>query len=136
MADEKTFLIEVLTPSGKALGMEVVGAIVPLADGLMGFLPGRAPLIAQMGAGELVLRESPKVAQRYFVSGGFAHMANGRMSVLAEECQAASALDAKEANELLEQAKALPADDPVKRQRRKQFIAVAKARLKVAESNL
>jgi F-type H+-transporting ATPase subunit epsilon len=126
----------VLTPSGKAVGVEVIGAVVPLADGLMGFLPGRAPLIAQMGAGELVLREGPNVTHRYFVSGGFAHMAHGRMSVLAEECQAASAVDPKMANELLEQAQALPTDDPAQRQRRKQAIAVAKARLKVAESNL
>lgn len=136
MADEKKFQVEVLTPAGKAVSGQYVGAIVPLSDGLMGFLAGRAPLIAMMGEGMLVLKESDKVVHNYFVAGGFAHMAAKGLTILAEECAEARNMDPAKANELLTQAKALPAETPAQRQRRDKAIAVAQARLRAAETNL
>lgn len=135
MADEKKFHCEVLTPQGKAVGLDVISAVVPLVDGLMGFLAGRAPLIAMVGAGPLRLHESEKAASEYFVAGGFVHMAHNRLSILAEECQLTSSMDPAKANELFEQAKSLASESLSQRQRRREALAVAAARLKAAQSN-
>lgn len=136
MAEEKKFQVEVVTPDGKAVSGQFIGAVVPLVDGLMGFLPGRAPLIAMMGAGMLVLKETKDAVKNYFVAGGFAHMAAGRLTILAEECAPAGKLDPTQANVLLEQAKAMPVETPAQRERRAQATVVAQARLRAAETNL
>ena len=51
MAD--TFLLEVATPERLLVNEQVSEAQVPAANGYLGILPGHAPLLAELGAGEL-----------------------------------------------------------------------------------
>ena len=61
----------VVTPEKAVLDATAEMVILPMYDGELGVLPGRAPLIGRLGFGELRLREG-EVTRRYFVDGGFA----------------------------------------------------------------
>lgn len=91
----ETFRCQVVTPTEKLLDTEVVYASVPAHDGLFGILPGRAPIVSELGAGTLTLRfpSTAEVAERqFFVNSGFAKMSSQGLVVLAEEACAAERL--------------------------------------------
>ncbi len=131
----KKFKVQIITPAGKLLDVESVSAIVPLADGQIGLLADHMPLVGLVGAGALTVRQSDDSTLEYFVAGGFAHFRDNSLSILAEEAAKADTLDATAANARLEEAKKLPSTNPVERQRRTATLAVATARLKVAQSH-
>ncbi len=60
----------VVTPETTLLDEVVRSMQFPLFDGQMGVLPGRAPAIGRLGAGELNF-ETGQGERRYFVDGGF-----------------------------------------------------------------
>jgi F-type H+-transporting ATPase subunit epsilon len=71
----------VVTPE-KALLDEVVDFVVlPMYDGELGVLPGRAPLIGRLGYGELRIVQGKKT-RRYYIDGGFAQVKNNVVTVL------------------------------------------------------
>lgn len=88
MANE--MLCTLVTPSASLLDEPVTYASVPLWDGLMGFLPGRAPILARVGLGELTLRfpDSKKGGggtRSYYIEDGFVQMADNRLRILADK---------------------------------------------------
>jgi F-type H+-transporting ATPase subunit epsilon len=60
----------VVTPETTLLDEVVRSIQFPLFDGQMGILPGRAPAVGRLGAGELHF-EGLQGERRYFVDGGF-----------------------------------------------------------------
>jgi F-type H+-transporting ATPase subunit epsilon len=60
----------VVTPETTLLDEVVRSIQFPLFDGQMGVLPGRAPAVGRLGAGQLTF-ESGQGERRYFVDGGF-----------------------------------------------------------------
>jgi F-type H+-transporting ATPase subunit epsilon len=60
----------VVTPETTLLDEPVRAIQFPLFDGQMGILPGRAPAVGRLGAGELKF-ETPQGEKHYFVDGGF-----------------------------------------------------------------
>ena len=71
--------------------------VVPGGDGDFGILPGHAPLLSTVRPGVLDIYENDAVRDRVFVAGGFAEVADGRLTVLAEEAMAVSDIDRGEA---------------------------------------
>src|SRR4051794_26136369 len=72
----------VVTPE-RTLFDEVVDFVaLPMYDGEVGILPGRAPLIGRLGYGELRTRRGNEV-QRFFVDGGVAQVRANVVTVLA-----------------------------------------------------
>ena len=51
--------------------------VVPMYDGELGVLPGRAPLIGRLGYGEMRVRGGDKT-KRFFVDGGFVQVSQGK----------------------------------------------------------
>lgn len=90
--------LEVVTPERLVVSEPVDEAVLPGAEGYFGVLPGHAPLLAQLGTGELEYR---KGASRGWlaVSGGFAEVLSDRISVMAENCERAEEIDAARARE-------------------------------------
>ena len=84
----KTFRCQLVTPSAKLLDDEVTYANVPAWDGLFGVMAGRAPLLAQLGLGELTVQfpdTTGKGGDRsYVIDGGFVKMAGNTLTILAE----------------------------------------------------
>jgi F-type H+-transporting ATPase subunit epsilon len=122
----KTFWCTVITPERAVLEREAIFVAFPAVDGEMGILAQRAPLLAQLGAGELRV-ESAAGRERMFVAGGFAQMVDNRLTLLTEEARPLADLDRAAALRELESALA-STPDPRTRER-SATKARAKARL-------
>ena len=88
---KNTIHCKLVTPVAALAEGEVSYASVPLVDGLMGFLPGRAPILARLGKGPLRLDFADSKAGRasaFAVEGGFVKMAENELTILAEKATA------------------------------------------------
>ena len=86
MPEDRTFRCRVLTAEESFLDVEAVSAIFPAADGMVGVLPGRLPLVAALGAGRVTVRR-PGRQYRIVVEGGAAHLRDNVLTILAEKAQ-------------------------------------------------
>ena len=104
MLPDSTQLV-VVTPEKQLLRETVVEVQVPGADGYMGILPGHAPLITELGVGELTYRAAasrePVVLA---VLRGFAEVLADRVTVLAETAERAAEIDLARAERALKRA--------------------------------
>jgi F-type H+-transporting ATPase subunit epsilon len=92
----KTFKLEIVTPDGAAYAGEVDSCVLPGIDGLFGVLPGHAPFMAVLGAGEAkFIREGRP--EYLAISGGFAQVDPSQVTVLAETAELAGQIDVQRA---------------------------------------
>lgn len=80
---DKTLHCVVVTPERELLDQTADFIVLPMYDGELGVLPGRAPLIGRLGAGELRITASNQT-QRYYVDGGFAQVRANVVTVLTD----------------------------------------------------
>jgi len=85
-------LVEIVTPEQRVLSVEADEVRLPGVEGGFGVRPGHTPLIAALGAGELVLVQGGS-QQRYAVGEGFAEVSEDHVRVLVEEAVRAEELD-------------------------------------------
>jgi F-type H+-transporting ATPase subunit epsilon len=97
----------IVTPVRQLLSQSVVEAQLPGADGYLGILPGHAPLITELGIGELTYRTASGQSGLLAVIRGFAEVLPDRISVLAEMAERAEEIDLKRAQEALKRAQEL-----------------------------
>src|SRR5882724_3971077 len=71
----------IVTPERAVLDEAVEFVALPMYDGELGVLPGRAPLIGRLGFGELRVRRGAHT-QRFYVDGGFAQVRANVVTVL------------------------------------------------------
>lgn len=102
----RTFCYEALTPDGHVSSGEAVFMMVPAPDGELGILAGRAPLVALLSGGIMLVQSADGSEQKFYVAGGYVHVRDNGVTVLAEECVPADWIDAEEAWQELQQAKA------------------------------
>jgi F-type H+-transporting ATPase subunit epsilon len=100
----------VVTPERAVLDQTVDFVALPMYDGELGVLPGRAPLIGRLGYGELRIRRGAET-QRFFVDSGFAQVRANVVTVLTPRAIRAEDIDPAAAARALEAAKA-PATTP------------------------
>lgn len=127
------FLCRVETLQGRALEAQAVSVVFPAADGLAGVLGRCGPIAATLGAGPLTVEKADGQKLEYFVTGGFAHVRDDVVTVLAEECQPADHLSAETARRQLEEARAEATRPAVPAESRQWAVQVARARLRQAE---
>jgi F-type H+-transporting ATPase subunit epsilon len=108
MAIDRELQLVVVTPETTLLDEPVQALRFPLFDGQIGVLPGRAPLIARLGHGELRITGSGG-ARSYFVDGGFAQVRGSTVTLLTGRAMPIGELDATEAQALLDEAKSMRA---------------------------
>jgi F-type H+-transporting ATPase subunit epsilon len=95
----------IVTPVREMLRETVVEVQLPGADGYLGVLPGAAPLITELGIGELTYHgkgggESEPIA----IIRGFAEVLPDRVTVLAETAELAAEIDVARAEAALKRA--------------------------------
>jgi F-type H+-transporting ATPase subunit epsilon len=73
--------LRVVTPERQLLATDTDAVVIPAHDGEIGILPGRAPLMCELGIGQLRYDEDGK-AQRIFIDGGFAQIHDNQVIVL------------------------------------------------------
>lgn len=110
-----TLHCRLVTPNAELLSEEVTYASVPAWDGLVGFQPGRAPLVARLGMGELRLdfpASKGSGSRHFFVDSGFLKMGDGELIILAEKATPAEQILEQDAKAELAEAEArtIPAD--------------------------
>ncbi|SRR5947209_2810309 len=106
MAGDSIQLV-VVTPVRQYLSESVTEVQLPGADGYLGVLPGHAPLITELGIGELTYRTVGGQTGLLAVIRGFAEVLPDRVSVLAETAERAEEIDITRAKEALKRAQEL-----------------------------
>jgi F-type H+-transporting ATPase subunit epsilon len=100
----------VVTPERAVVDTAADFVALPLYDGELGVLPGRAPLIGRLGAGELRIKRGGQTA-RYFVDGGFVQVRSNVVTLLTSRAMKAEEIDAVAAKKALEEAQKPTAGD-------------------------
>lgn len=102
----------IVTPERQLLRANAKEVSLPGADGCLGILPGHAPLITELGIGELTFDpfydrtdidpptgeqtykpRPPDLSKHFAIIGGFAEVLGNRVSVLAETAESAAEID-------------------------------------------
>jgi F-type H+-transporting ATPase subunit epsilon len=94
----------IVTPERQILNETVLQVTLPGADGYLGVLPGHAPLITEIGIGELTYRTSGGQTGLLAAIRGFAEVLPERVSVLAETAELAGEIDLPRAQAALKRA--------------------------------
>ena len=104
--------LEIVTPEKQLFSGDVDSITVPAKTGYMGVLPGHAPLLAELGVGEIAFKAGDKT-DFLFSSWGFMEVLPERVVVLAQIAELASDIDIKRAEEAKSRAeKMLSSKDP------------------------
>ncbi len=114
MIPDSTELV-IVTPERQLLREAAVEVTLPGAEGQLGILPGHAPLITELGIGELIYKsKSGGEPVHLAIISGFAEVLGDRVTVLAETAERAEEIDlgrAEEAKKRAEQRLAAAAAD-------------------------
>ena len=95
----------VVTPERQVVREKVVEVVVPGLDGELGILPGHAPLITELGIGELRYRTSASAnLVPLAIISGFAEVLPDRVTVLAETAERPEEIDLSRAEAALARA--------------------------------
>ncbi len=90
MAD--TLQLEIVTPERLVEKDTVSEVQIPGKDGYLGILPGHAPLITELGVGEIRYR-GDGMEYRLAVAWGFAEVLPNKVTILAETAERANEID-------------------------------------------
>ena len=99
----ESFQLEIVTPEKLVVRDTADEVQIPGRNGYIGVLPGHAPLITELGAGEITYRSSGQL-HRFSMAWGFAEVLPDRVTILAETVERADEIDAHRAQESLAQA--------------------------------
>jgi F-type H+-transporting ATPase subunit epsilon len=120
----------VVTPERAVLDETADFVALPMYDGELGVLPGRAALIGRLGYGELRVRTGNRT-RRYYIDGGFAQVRSNTVTVLTPRALRAEEIDARAMEETLAAAKA-PTTTPEEQQAQQRTQERARAQLRIA----
>lgn len=81
MAKHENIDLVVITPEQQVLKAAVDAVVIPAHDGELGVLPDRAPLMCELGIGQLRYASGGQT-RRLFIDGGFAQVHENHVSVL------------------------------------------------------
>lgn len=115
----------VVTPEKTELDREAEFVSLPMYDGELGIMRGRAPMIGRLGYGTLRLQTAAG-PERYFVDGGFAQVEDDVVNILTGRAIPVDMLDTDEATSALNTALEMPSSTPEESQLRS--VAVLRAR--------
>jgi F-type H+-transporting ATPase subunit epsilon len=120
----------VVTPERAVLDEKVDFVALPMADGELGVLPGRAPLIGRLGFGELRTRHGENL-KRFFVDGGFAQVRANVVTVLTARAIKAEDINVEAAEQALK-SPLTPTGKPDEQEARLKAQERARAQVRVA----
>jgi F-type H+-transporting ATPase subunit epsilon len=106
------FQIEIVTPERLVVRDVAHEAQIPGKDGYLGILPGHAPLVTELGVGEINYRVEGFV-HRLAVAWGFAEVLPTKVTILAETAERAEDIDVARAQKARDAAqRQLQSGDP------------------------
>jgi F-type H+-transporting ATPase subunit epsilon len=120
----------VVTPEKALIDEKADFVAVPMFDGELGVLPGRAPVIGRLGYGELRIGRGSQ-AKRFFVDGGFVQVRANTVTVLTARAMRAEDIDTTAVSHALHAALA-PAATPQASEAQVKAQERARSQLRVA----
>ena len=103
MSDETNQLrVRLVTPERTLFEHAAVTVELPAKNGYMEVLYGHAPLVAELGAGEVTLRGGPAGDEKYNVSWGFVEVLPDRVTILAADALKPGEIDVPRAQAQLD----------------------------------
>ena len=87
-----TFQLEIVTPEKMVVREPAEEMQIPGKDGYLGILPGHAPLITELGVGEISYRNGGQT-RHLAVAWGFAEVLPDKVTILAETAERAQEID-------------------------------------------
>jgi F-type H+-transporting ATPase subunit epsilon len=103
MADSENQLqVRLVTPDKVLIDQDADAVELPSKSGYMEVLYGHAPLLAELGVGEVRLHGGSAGDQTYFVVWGFVEVLPDRVTILAQNAIKPEEIDAGEAQRQLE----------------------------------
>lgn len=133
MADQ--LKVRLVTPERILVDQAAESVEVPAKNGYIDVLYGHAPLIAEIGAGEVRLHGGEGGNQRYAVARGFVEVLPDRVTILAESAQKPEEIDAGAVQQQLQHGQQLwneAGEDADKYKRANEHIQEAEAKLQSA----
>ncbi|PYV54952.1 MAG: F0F1 ATP synthase subunit epsilon [Acidobacteria bacterium] len=128
MAD--TFQLEIVTPEKMVVRDSAEELQIPGRNGYVGILPHHAPLITELGAGEISYRSDGQT-HRFSVAWGFAEVLPDRVTVLAETVERAGEINVSRAQDDLRQA-----EESLKSANTEEASAAANAKMSRAQARI
>jgi F-type H+-transporting ATPase subunit epsilon len=116
-ANSGLLTVRLVTPDRLLLEATAEGVELPSASGYLEALYGAAPLLAELGAGEVRLHGGDSGEQKFFVAWGFVEVLPERVTILAETALKPEEIDTAGARADLDAGHAMwnqAGDDPVK----------------------
>ena len=130
MAD--TFHCSVVTPERAVLECDASFVALPAWDGEVGVLRNRAPLVCRLGIGALRV-ETAEAKHVMFSDGGFAEMAENKLTILTSSVRLPEELDEAEIAQHLETAASIEVRDEVSYKARQDALQRARVQKKLAK---
>jgi F-type H+-transporting ATPase subunit epsilon len=130
----ETLQLEIVTPERLVEKDTVSEVQIPGKDGYLGILPGHAPLITELGVGEIKYR-GDGMEYRLAVAWGFVEVLSNKVTILAETAERASEIDVNRAREAKRRAEEhlRTADEESETDKALNELARAETRIAVAE---
>ena len=126
----ESFQLEIVTPEKLVVRDTAEEAQIPGRNGYIGVLPGHAPLITELGAGEISYRSNGQL-HRFSMAWGFAEILPDRVTILAETVERAEEIDVARAQQSLTKA-----EDLLKSAHTEEEFSVATAKIQRAEARI
>jgi len=130
----ETFQLDIVTPDRLLVREAASEVTIPGRSGYLGVLPGHAPLLTELGVGEIAYRSASAV-QHLAVAWGFAEVLPNKVTILAETAERPAEIDvarAQQAKERAQQHLQHPSPD-VDFRRAREALDRAQTRLDVAQ---
>ncbi len=93
MADTNQIQVRLVTPDRILVESTAAAVELPSKSGYMEVLPGHAPLLSELGSGEVRLHGGEAGEQTFHVSWGFVEVLPERVTILADEAERPEEID-------------------------------------------
>jgi F-type H+-transporting ATPase subunit epsilon len=120
----------VVTPEKTELDVQADSLTVPLYDGEIGILPGRAPMVGRLGFGIMKVKQGSSETSHY-VDGGFVQVRREAVYVLTDRMLKPDSIDKTLAAADLEKALALAASSPETFAMKDRAVSQARAKIRL-----
>lgn len=95
--------LEIATPERLLVKEDVTEVYIPAKDGMIGILPDHAPLLSELGVGELSYVDSTG-RRKGFIAGGWVQVLNNQVRVIADRAEGVTEIDIARAEASLKRA--------------------------------
>jgi F-type H+-transporting ATPase subunit epsilon len=120
----------VVTPEKTELDVRADSITVPLFDGEVGILPGRAPMVGRLGFGLMKVKQGSAETSHY-VDGGFVQVRREAVYVLTDRMMKPEAIDKSQAALDLEKALGMVSSSPETFVLKDRTISQARAKMRL-----